>query len=442
MKRNRLLSIYLSLIIVLLCGCEVAGASEPNIEEEETYSSVTNPKDSECSDEYNCTGQFLSDDTFNDPVATAEKLLSQAFSFAPDAYASTVSQNDDFWNITFEGERNYVVELTPELPYPQTLYEYRSIPHGSYGEGEVPSDAELVDIAEEFLFNVYALNGDTAKIDVFNYGSKLCVQFIMSDTHIFQVRIHKGDFKPSGILFFDNIEAAEKAAEKAIEIQKKVADRDEIRNKYNVDEISALYNVDPEVVIDVIIEGPTLDKFSPFVEIMDRCASIDRRTFIQGLSYDLPEGLRLGEYDSTIEAGGFLLLPYAYFNEGDSAPEYWKSAGSISCFPAKGAIEWANDEINDVNLHVNHTSYEKIGPIKNMFWPAYLLKAEHDLMTHPELMEYEESGSPDNIDTTSEYWYVVFAEPETAYGLLVSLATREYTKEDMITFASSFEYTS
>lgn len=164
----------------------------------------------------------------------------------------------------------------------------------------------------------------------------------------------------------------------------------------------------------------------------------EQNVLIQNLSYELPEGLTIGEYDPIIAAGGYLLLPYVYFNESNSAPEYWKSAGAISCFPAKGAVEWDNDEIIDVNLHINHTSYEKIGPIQNMFLPAYLLKAEHDLMTLPELMEYEESGCSDTIDVTSEYWYVVLAEPEAEFGFLVSLATREYTKEEMIDFVSSF----
>ena len=51
--------------------------------------------------------------------------------------------------------------------------------------------------------------------------------------------------------------------------------REYIRNKYNVDEISALYNIDAGIGIDVLIEGPTKDKFSPFTEIMNRSAGLD-----------------------------------------------------------------------------------------------------------------------------------------------------------------------
>lgn len=171
------------------------------------------------------SGAQLSKDDFEDPVATAVKLLSRAFSFEPDAYTSTVSQNGDFWNITFDGEHHYVVELTPTLPYPQTLYEYRRVPPSGYGEVEIPVEGELVGIAEDALWSAYALKVEGAQIDVFYYGSKICVQFIMSDTHIFQVYIHNGNLKPSGILFFNKIEAAQMAMEKAMEIQENIEEQ-------------------------------------------------------------------------------------------------------------------------------------------------------------------------------------------------------------------------
>ena len=156
---------------------------------------------------------FLSEEDFEDPVATAEKLLSRAFSFDPDAYTPTVSQNGDFYNITFDGEHLYVVELTPILPYPQTLYEFRRVPPGGYGEVEILAEGELVDIAEDILWSAYALKGEGAQIEVVQGEDKLCVQFVFSDTAIFHVRIHTGDLKPSGILFFNNLETAQQAME-------------------------------------------------------------------------------------------------------------------------------------------------------------------------------------------------------------------------------------
>ena len=160
--------------------------------------------------EYSVT-TFLSEEDFEDPVATAEKLLSRAFSFDPTNYKSEVSQNGDFWNITFQREHSYVVELTPKLPYPQTIYEFRRVPPGGYGEVEIFAEGELVDIAEEFLWNAYALEGEGAQMEVVQGEDKICVQFLFSDSAIFHVRIHTGDMKPSGILFFNNLETAQQA---------------------------------------------------------------------------------------------------------------------------------------------------------------------------------------------------------------------------------------
>lgn len=172
---------------------------------------------------------FLSERDFEDPVATAEKLLSRAFSFDPTNYKSEVSQNGDFWNITFQGEHSYVVELTPKLPYPQTLYEFRRVPPGGYGEVEIPAEGELVDIAEDFLWNAYALEGEGAQIEVVQGEDKICVQFVFSDNAIFHVRIHTGDLKPSGILFFNNLETAQKAMEKESIFQTEEEPSNEVR---------------------------------------------------------------------------------------------------------------------------------------------------------------------------------------------------------------------
>ena len=154
---------------------------------------------------------FLSEQHFEDPVATAEKLLSRAFSFAPTNYKSEVSQDSYAWNITFTWEHSYIVRLTPELSYPQMLYEFRRVPPGGYGEVEIPAEGELVDIAEDFLWNTYALKGEDAQVEVVQIEDKIRIQFVFSDTAIFQVQIDAGDLKPSGILFFNNLEAAQLA---------------------------------------------------------------------------------------------------------------------------------------------------------------------------------------------------------------------------------------
>ena len=156
-------------------------------------------------------GAVLSEADFIDPVATAEKLLSRAFSFDPTNYTPEVSQDSYAWNVTFTWEHSYIVRLTPELSYPQMLYEFRRVPPGGYGEVEIPAEGELVDIAEDFLWNTYALKGEDAQVEVVQIDDKIRIQFVFSDTAIFQVQIDTGDLKPSGILFSNNLEAAQLA---------------------------------------------------------------------------------------------------------------------------------------------------------------------------------------------------------------------------------------
>lgn len=161
------------------------------------------------------TGWQLDAEDFEEPVATAEKILSRVFSYNGDGYTAQVSQNGDFWNITFNGEHAYVVELSEELPYPQTIYQFRRVPPGGNDAVELPPEGEFVTIAQEFLFNAYGLDGDQAEASVFVCEDKVCVQFVMSETEIFQVRIHTGDLLPSGILFFNNLGTAQQCLEEA-----------------------------------------------------------------------------------------------------------------------------------------------------------------------------------------------------------------------------------
>lgn len=167
---------------------------------------------------------YLSDESFDDPVRTAVILLSHGFSVDLSEHTPVVSQNNDFWNIAFgEGEYSYLVELSRELPFPQTLYQFHKTKISNYNNmPSIAHEGELVDIAEEFLWQVYALPCDDAQIDVYQYGSKYCVQFTMSDTEVFHVRIRAADLEPSGILFFNNIETAQYAIERARQVEEDI----------------------------------------------------------------------------------------------------------------------------------------------------------------------------------------------------------------------------
>ncbi len=163
-------------------------------------------------------------------------------------------------------------------------------------------------------------------------------------------------------------------------------------------------------------------------------------TFVQVLADALPEGVTIGTYDPKIEEGGCLLLPYIYENEAESTPKQWKSSGIVARYRTKDRVIWQGNEIIDVSAEDNHTTYEKIGFLPNLAHPAYLLKADHDLQSASQSESYEKSGKVEHMDTTSTYWYVVFAEPDAEFGYIVALSADAYTKEEMITFASNLHF--
>lgn len=160
-------------------------------------------------------GWRLDAEDFEEPVATAEKILSRAFSYDGDGYTAQVSQNGDFWNITFTGEHTYVVELSEELPYPQNHLQFRRVSPDETVDVDLLPEGGFVTIAQEILFNAYGLDGEQAETSVFVYEDKACVQFVISETEIFQVRIRTEDLQPSGILFFHDLDTAQRCLKEA-----------------------------------------------------------------------------------------------------------------------------------------------------------------------------------------------------------------------------------
>lgn len=164
------------------------------------------------------------------------------------------------------------------------------------------------------------------------------------------------------------------------------------------------------------------------------------------IRYQLPDGLAETDYDAGLGfAGGVLLQPDAYEVLGDennlSCPPEWKAAGMVSRFYTESIVEWDGEIIGHIYEYNNHTLSEEIKYLDGLCAPAFLIKSNHDLYTAAELGELEASGiNMDEIDTTSDYWYVYFAKPGDELGYVISLNAKNYTMEDMMVFAESMEY--
>jgi len=163
------------------------------------------------------------------------------------------------------------------------------------------------------------------------------------------------------------------------------------------------------------------------------------------VSWTTPAGLTETEYQMDYgPAGGVLLKPNAYEPLKDpeswSCPPEWTAAGMVAHYYTD-VVEWNGAEIGMVYGFYNHTDPEPLGPVDGLCAPAYLVKSEHDLYTVNDLAQLEEQGvDTENLETTSEYWYVWFARPGEEQGVVISLNAKNFTQEDILEFARSVQY--
>ena len=161
-----------------------------------------------------------------------------------------------------------------------------------------------------------------------------------------------------------------------------------------------------------------------------------------GISLSIPEGLTLEDYNATLGyGGGYLLSPDAYSDHGDGTPPQWAAGGMAGSFPTAW-LTWDGDAITGAAPGWNHTGYDEAESLTGMAAPAALLYAEHDLYTAAELGELETSGVDlSTLETSAAYWYVFLAQPGDDTGILLSLNAKQFTREDVISFARSVEFT-
>lgn len=169
-------------------------------------------------------------------------------------------------------------------------------------------------------------------------------------------------------------------------------------------------------------------------------------TIRDDISYQLPQGLTESGYDAECGfAGAILLLPNAYevYNEGESfsPPPEWRAAGMISRFYTADLVSWEGDEIKEVYPFYNHSSAESLGSLDGLAAPGFLQRCNHDLYTVADIDRLEEQGvSIPESEQTSDYWYIYMAEPGEEIGYVITLNTKNYTREDAIAFAESVQF--
>lgn len=153
--------------------------------------------------------------------------------------------------------------------------------------------------------------------------------------------------------------------------------------------------------------------------------------------YQLPDGL---EAESADDLTIFTPNAYKVGSEASCADDRI-SAGYIQKFNTTD--DWGT--MKDGNIEQvysdNHSTVEDYGSIDGLCAPGYLVKVDYDLYSAAALEKEKSKGTDiSEIDTTGQYWLLYLVRENEETGYILALNTKNYTKEDMLAWAQSFQF--
>lgn len=155
------------------------------------------------------------------------------------------------------------------------------------------------------------------------------------------------------------------------------------------------------------------------------------------VEYQLPDGL---EAESADDLTIFTPNAYKVGSEASCADDRI-SAGYIQKFNTTDDWGAMKDGKIEQVYSDNHSTVEDYGSIDGLCAPGYLVKVDYDLYSAAAL-EKEKSKGTDmaEIDTTGQYWLLYLVRENEETGYILALNTKNYTKEDMLAWAQSFQF--
>lgn len=153
--------------------------------------------------------------------------------------------------------------------------------------------------------------------------------------------------------------------------------------------------------------------------------------------YQLPDGL---EAENADDLTIFTPNVYKVGSEASCADDRI-SAGYIQKFNTTDDWGAMKDGKIEQVYSDNHSTVEDYGSIDGLCAPGYLVKVDYDLYSAAAL-EKEKSKGTDmaEIDTTGQYWLLYLVRENEETGYILALNTKNYTKEDMLAWAQSFQF--
>ena len=153
--------------------------------------------------------------------------------------------------------------------------------------------------------------------------------------------------------------------------------------------------------------------------------------------YQLPDGL---EAENADDLTIFTPNVYKVGSEASCADDMI-SAGYIQKFNTTDDWGAMKDGKIEQVYSDNHSTVEDYGSIDGLCAPGYLVKVDYDLYSAA-AWEKEKSMGTDmsEIDTTGQYWLLYLVRENEETGYILALNTKNYTKEDMLAWAQSFQF--
>lgn len=153
--------------------------------------------------------------------------------------------------------------------------------------------------------------------------------------------------------------------------------------------------------------------------------------------YQLPDGL---EAESADDLTIFTPNVYKVGSEASCADDMI-SAGYIQKFNTTDDWGTMKDGKIEQVYSDNHSTVEDYGSIDGLCAPGYLVKVDYDLYSAAALEKEKSKGTDiSEIDTTGQYWRLYLVRENEETGYILALNTKNYTKEDMLAWAQSFQF--
>lgn len=153
--------------------------------------------------------------------------------------------------------------------------------------------------------------------------------------------------------------------------------------------------------------------------------------------YQLPDGL---EAESADDLTIFTPNAYKVGSEASCADDRI-SAGYIQKFNTTDDWGTMKDGKIEQVYSDNHSTVEDYGSVDGLCAPGYLVKVDYDLYSAAALEKEKSKGTDiSEIDTTGQYWLLYLVRENEETGYILALNTKNYTKEDMLAWAQSFQF--